>query len=198
MSKWCREATARLQYHDLKTLPEQVLLGMRWGYEEERAGSVWLAVDVAIPAVIGRFGNHAAESRTLWTVRQQLNTQVPVQDGNKRARMHPMKPYTLTVSYCTYPWFKAMTKTHVFKTSVRVWTNGVCVKHARKNSLQRRSLFSVANHSTAAHAKKHNLTLLSRTRAMLFIMLLYPNSCRVMKHDLKMPNGTQRNKFSFS
>ncbi len=124
------------------------------GYEEERAGSVWLAVDVAIPAVIGRFGNHAAESRTLWTVRQQLNTQVPVQDGNKRARMHPMKPYTLTVSYCTYPWFKAMTKTHVFKTSVRVWTNGVCVKHARKNSLQRRSLFSLANHSTAAHAKK--------------------------------------------
>ncbi len=96
------------------------------------------------------------------------------------------------------PMIQSNDKKHVFKTSVRVWTNGVCVKHARKNSLQRRSLFSVANHSTAAHAKKHNLTLLSRTRAMLFIMLLYPNSCRVMKHDLKMPNGTQRNKFSFS
>lgn len=85
-----------------------------------------------------------------------------------------------------------------FGVSVRVRTNGVCVKHAWMNSLQRRSLFSVANRSVAARAKKHNLTLLSRTWAMLFIMLLYPNSCRVMKHNLKMPNGTQRNKFCYS
>lgn len=55
MSVGFKEATTRFQYHDLKTLPEQVLLGIRRGYEEERAGSVWLAVDVAIPAVIGRF-----------------------------------------------------------------------------------------------------------------------------------------------
>ncbi len=41
-----------------------------------------------------------------------------------------------------------------FGVSVRVRTNGVCVKHAWMNSLQRRSLFSVANRSAAARAKK--------------------------------------------
>lgn len=86
---------AGFRYHDPKTLPEQVLLGMKRGYGGERAGRVWLAVDVAIPAVIGRFQNHATESRTLWTMRRQLNTQVLMHYGSKRELIHlePMISY---------------------------------------------------------------------------------------------------------
>lgn len=102
MSVGYREANACLQYHDLKTLPEQVLLGMRWVYEEERAGSIWLAVDVAIPAVIGRFQIMLlkAEPFELWD--SSWIHRSPVHDGNNRVRMQPMKPHTLAVSQCTY------------------------------------------------------------------------------------------------